>query len=41
MLRDDPNREFLLVVAGALGDLCDEVVFVGGSVRWAGRDGRF
>jgi hypothetical protein len=32
MLRDDPNREFLLVVAGALGDLCDEVVFVGESV---------
>jgi hypothetical protein len=30
--RDDPNREYLLVVAGALGDLCDEVVFVGGSV---------
>jgi hypothetical protein len=32
MWRDDPNREFLLAVAGALGDLCDEVVFVGGSV---------
>ena len=32
MWRDDPNREYLLVVAGALGDLCDEIVFVGGSV---------
>ena len=32
MSRDDPNREYLLVVADALGDLCDEVVFVGGSV---------
>jgi hypothetical protein len=30
--RDDPNREYLLVVASALGDLCNEVVFVGGSV---------
>lgn len=29
---DDPNREYLLVVANALGDLCNEVVFVGGSV---------
>ena len=32
MRRDDPNREYLLVVASALGDLCNEVVFVGGSV---------
>jgi hypothetical protein len=30
--RDDPNREYLLVVADAIGDLCNEVVFVGGSV---------
>src|SRR5665213_1509153 len=30
--RDDPNLEYLLVVAGALGDLCNDVVFVGGSV---------
>jgi hypothetical protein len=30
--RDDPNREYPLVVASALGDLCNEVVFVGGSV---------
>jgi hypothetical protein len=30
--RDDPNREYLLLVASALGDLCNEVVFVGGSV---------
>jgi hypothetical protein len=30
--RDDPNREHLLVVASALGDLCNKVVFVGGSV---------
>jgi hypothetical protein len=29
---DDPNRAYLLVVAGALDDLCNEVVFVGGSV---------
>ena len=32
MRRDDPNREYLLLVASALGDLCNEVVFVGGSV---------
>ena len=32
MRRDDPNREYLLVVADAIGDLCNEVVFVGGSV---------
>ena len=32
MRRDDPNLEYLLVVAGALGDLCNDVVFVGGSV---------
>lgn len=32
MRRDDPNREYLLVVASALGDLCNEMVFVVGSV---------
>ena len=32
MRRDDPNREYLLVVADAIGDLCNQVVFVGGSV---------
>lgn len=32
MRPDDPNLEYLLVVAGALGDLCNELVFVGGSV---------
>ena len=32
MRGDDPNREYLLVVADAIGDLCNEVVFVGGSV---------
>ena len=32
MRPDDPNRECLLVVASALGDLCNDVVFVGGSV---------
>ena len=32
MRRDDPNLEYLLVVANALGDLRSEVVFVGGSV---------
>lgn len=32
MRREDPNREYLLVVADAIGDLCDEIVFVGGSV---------
>jgi hypothetical protein len=30
--RDDPNREYLLIVAYAIGDLRSEVVFVGGSV---------
>jgi len=30
--RDDPNREYVLIVAAALGSLCDELVFVGGSV---------
>jgi hypothetical protein len=30
--RDDPNLEYLRVVATALGDLCKDVVFVGGSV---------
>lgn len=32
MRPDDPNREYLLVVANALGDSCNDVVFVGGSV---------
>lgn len=32
MRPDDPNREYLLVIANALGDLCNDVVFVGGSV---------
>jgi hypothetical protein len=32
MRRDDPNLGYLLVIANALGDLRDEVVFVGGSV---------
>lgn len=34
MLRghNDPNREYLLVVADAIGDLRNEVVLVGGSV---------
>ena len=32
MRRDDPNREYLLLVASAFGDLRNEVVFVGGSV---------
>lgn len=32
MRPDDPNREYLLVVASALGDLRNEIVFVGGSV---------
>ena len=32
MRRSDPNRESLLVVARALGDLREEVVFVGGAV---------
>lgn len=32
MRRDDPNLEYLLVVANALDDLRSEVVFVGGSV---------
>jgi hypothetical protein len=30
--RDDPNLECLLIVADALGDLRNEVVFVGGSL---------
>jgi hypothetical protein len=30
--RNDPNREYLLIVADAIGDLCNEIVFVGGSV---------
>jgi hypothetical protein len=30
--REDPNREYLLIVADAIGDLCNEIVFVGGSV---------
>ena len=32
MRHDDPNREYLLIVADAIGDLRSEVVFVGGSV---------
>ncbi len=32
MRPDDPNREYLLVIANALGDLCNDVAFVGGSV---------
>ena len=32
MRRDDPNREYLLIVADAIGDLRSEVVFVGGGV---------
>ncbi len=28
--RDDPNRQMLSVIAEALGDLCDELVLVGG-----------
>jgi hypothetical protein len=28
---DDPNYEYLLLIADALGDLRDNVVFVGGS----------
>jgi predicted nucleotidyltransferase len=30
--REDPNREYLLIIADAIGDLCNEIVFVGGSV---------
>jgi hypothetical protein len=30
MRTDDPNYEYLLLIAGALGELCNEVVFVGG-----------
>lgn len=32
MRRDDPNLEYLMVVASSLGDLRGDVVFVGGSV---------
>ena len=32
MRREDPNREYLLIVADAIGDICNEIVFVGGSV---------
>ena len=32
MRRDDPNREYLLIVADPIGDLRSGVVFVGGSV---------
>lgn len=32
MRRDDPNLPYLRLVAGALGDLRNEVVFVGGAV---------
>lgn len=31
MRPDDPNYEYLLLIADALGDLRDNVVFVGGS----------
>jgi hypothetical protein len=30
MRGDDPNYEYLLLIADALGELCNEVVFVGG-----------
>jgi hypothetical protein len=30
MRPDDPNYEYLLLIADALGELCNEVVFVGG-----------
>jgi hypothetical protein len=30
MRADDPNYEYLLLIAGALGELCNDVVFVGG-----------
>ena len=30
MRADDPNYEYLLLIADALGELCNEVVFVGG-----------
>ena len=26
MRREDPNREYLLIVADAIGDLCNEIV---------------
>jgi hypothetical protein len=29
---DDPNLEYLLLIARSLGGLCNEIVFVGGSV---------
>lgn len=32
MRRDDPNLPYLRLVAEALGDLCEQVVFVGGAV---------
>ncbi len=32
MRTDDPNREYLLLIADALGTLREEIVFVGGSV---------
>jgi hypothetical protein len=32
MRREYPNREYLLIVADAIGDLCNEIVLVGGSV---------
>jgi hypothetical protein len=30
MRRNDPNLPLLILVADALGDLCEELVFVGG-----------
>ncbi len=32
MRADDPNLPYLRSIAGALGDLCEHVVFVGGAV---------
>lgn len=32
MRRDDPNLPYLRLIATALGDLRDEVVFVGGAI---------
>jgi len=32
MRRDDPNLPYLRIIANALGDLCEQVVFVGGAV---------
>ena len=32
MRRDDPNLPSLTIIAAALGELCDQVVFVGGAI---------